>query len=378
MPQNISSDILIKGTNPFGPKTTNINDKEKEAQGVSGDAVLTEIENNRVDKSRLKLPSIAKRTTLSDVYDDGSNDLQVLLRVRCFDFPLQVHGLKPEWTDESETGSSASSLASSGQDRNKTATEGERYGNDIQMKAKKVVLPLSSSTVLEGQRVNLRGKEGLPKQRKTKEANSVPCGTDPSCQEIDKAKSYNVSSLKSEQQIFQPPMMADKFHGTTKYHVSRPALKSIADRWDSRLWYHTDSRSSIASLKPVKQRTRPTLQLPQADKYDINPKNVVEVKVCSVFKGNALKTMLIYSGHNDSWNPNRDNRLLKNAVLKALMQQPAMFLRQPLPEDGLKMALKGNDASLAKAKFPCKRGETVDNKVTREVKKFVVRLPSIC
>ena len=370
MSRTISNDMFITGTNPFGPPK---DEKQNLSQRVPGDAVLADSKDKQVEKPRLKLPALTRRTTLNNVYEN-ENDLQVLLRVRCFDFPLQVHGLMPESTDDSSVGSAGSSSTSSGQDHDERQTSGKDS-----LKGKNSVLPLSSSTVLEGQRVHLQGKEESSKQQKTqgkaKEKNNVAYQTYSTSQKFD-IENKKASNMFG-QQTFQPPR-ADKFRVTNKYRVTRSDHKAT-ERREGRLSYsHETSRSSIGSLKPVRQHTRPTLHMPNVDKYDINPKSIVEVKVCSVFKGNALKSMLIFSGYDDSWIPNRDSRFIKNAVFKAIMQQPAMFLRQPLPGDITKVTLQENEDLLAKAKTPAKPVETVDNKVTREVKKFVVRLPPIC
>ena len=376
MPRTISNDMFITGTNPFGPQSREKDEKQNLSPRVPGDAVLEDSKEKQVEKPRLKLPALTRRTTLNNVYEN-ENDLQVLLRVRCFDFPLQVHGLIPESTDDSSVGSVGSSSTSSGQDHDERQTSAKDS-----LKGKNNVLPLSSSTVLEGQRVHLQGKEESSKQHKTqgkaKERNNVAYQTYSTSQEFDieNAKASNVFTSKFGQQTFQPPR-ADKFRVTNKYRVTRSDRKASERREGGLSYSHETSRSSIGSLKPARQNTRPTLHVPSVDKYDINPKNIVEVKVCSVFKGNALKAMLIYSGYDDSWIPNRDSRFIKNAVFKAIMQQPAMFLRQPLPGDRTKVTLQENEDLLAKVKTPTKSVETIDNEVTREVKKFVVRLPQI-
>ena len=371
--------MFITGTNPFGSQRREKDEQQKPPQREPGDVVLAESEDKQVEKSRLKLPAITRRTTLNNVYEN-ENDLQVLLRVRCFDFPLQVHGLMPESTDDASIALPSSSPTSSGQDHDERHTSGKDS-----LKGKNNVLPLSSSTVLEGQRVHLRGKEESSKQLQTlegkaKERNNLECQTYSTNQgfDIENSKaSNNMFTSKFGQQTFQPPR-ADNFHITEKYHATRTARKAT-ERREGRLSLQETSRSSIGSLKPVRQHMRPTLRMPKVDKYDTNPKNIVEVKVCSVFKGNALKSMLIYSGYDDSWNPNRDRRVIKNAVFKAIMQQPAMFLRQPLPGDRTKVTLQKNEDSLVKAKAATtKPVETLDNETTREVKKFVVRLPQIC
>lgn len=119
------------------------------------------------------------------------------------------------------------------------------------------------------------------------------------------------------------------------------------------------------------------MHLPKVDKYDIIPKNIIDVKICSVFQVNGFKSSLIYSGYKDSWVPNRDRNFMKNsAFFKALMEKPAVLLKQPssLAEDSLAAAIQSVDqTNVSSVDFPC-----VDTKVTRQEKKLVIRLPPIC
>ena len=181
------------------------------------------------------------------------------------------------------------------------------------------VSPLSSLTVLEGQRVNLREKNELKMQKK-----QIRC---------------------------QPT-------------ASNEALRK------SRL-------PKLVSSKPKKQDARPVLHLSKVDKYDIIPKNIIDVKVCSVFQVNGFKSSLIYSGYKDSWVPNRDRNFMKNSVFfKALIEKPAVFLKQPssLADDSLAAAIQSDEqTNVSSVDSPC-----VNAEVIRQEKKIVIRLPPIC
>ena len=382
MPRSANSDISITGKSPFSAK----NGAEKDAEkclarvprlslGVSVQEVTCAKD---AEKPRFKLPVLTKTRKANSLFEDR-NDLQVLLRVQCLDFPLQVHGMKPEWNKSHTSSTACTGLeVSPGKDQDKVRNEeGPKQTNNV--------LPISSSTVLQGRRVNLRGKGDSIKQRKQqgkiapREENNLPLNTDSMYihqePDIEKAKPLNMISfsLNSEQQLFQTPRTTNKFQISNKRHVT---LRKSADRKD-KLSYHMDARSNIiSSLVPVRHGERPTFHLAKADKYDINPRNIVEVKVCSVFKGNALKTMIIYPGYNNNnWMPCRDRGVIKNAVYKAIMQQPAMFLRQPSHDANMGRILKEHESSIAKANITSQPANT---EVTREVKKFVVRLPPIC
>lgn len=103
-------------------------------------------------------------------------------------------------------------------------------------------------------------------------------------------------------------------------------------------------------------------------------KNIIDVKVCSVFKVNDLKSSLIYSGYKDSWVPHRDKNFMKNSLFfKALMRQPTMLLKQSsiLAEESLAAAIQTVEET--NARLP-----PIDTEVIRQEKKLVVRLPPIC
>lgn len=362
------------GTNPFYPaKSTDEVEGQESFQGVRGEGVV-ENEAQHAQTQKLKLPSLTKARTeaVSDALED--DDLQVLLRVRCFDFPLQVHGLLPsEPMDKSRECSSAFPQISSGQTGgdHDMLTEGENNA-DSTVKDKKSFLPLSPATVLEGLKLKLRGKRGMKTQQKTQgkeeEEDNYSIQTDLNSREDVPVESHLVYR-KSGRSVYVTSAKSDKSHCSDQALANRPVRKSSLESYQ-------DSRSGIfPPVQTLKQANRPTLQLPKADKYDINPKNVVEVKVCSVFKGSVLKSMLIYSGYNDSWVPSRDGRLIKNAVFKAIMQQPGMFLRQPPPKEGMQKSLNQNNN--LPPKLPPLPVETVSKEVTRGTKKLVVKLPPI-
>ncbi|XP_068747362.1 uncharacterized protein [Montipora capricornis] len=378
MPLNISN-FFVTGTNPFFPKlTTETVGGQKSVQEVRSEGAV-ENEDQHLETQKLKLPSLTRKTTVTNALED--DDLQVLLRVRCFDFPLQVQGLLPaESTDEwARTGSfTNTSPVSSAQNHDDSSTGKEENG-EITISDNKSFSPLSPSTVLEGLKVNLLGKQELnTESQRTKkddeeEVDNYSDQTDSGSQEYTSEWAELVYRKSGRQVDIQPPK-SDKYRISDHVLSSRRARKSLKDKRESRLSFQ-DSRSSIVPLKSMKQLNRQTLHLPKADKYDINPRNIVEVKVCSVFKGSVLKSMLIYSGFNDSWVPNRDGRLIKNAVFKAIMQQPGMFLRQPSPEEGVPKTWNHRENLLPK--LPSLPVETVSKGVRSGVKKLVVKLPPI-
>ena len=125
-----------------------------------------------LEKPRVKLPSLASTRRLNN---EERYDLQALLRVRCFDFSLQVRQLIPEWTRyRSSTKSSTSSSSclqrydpfagGPGLRSKPFVIYDQNYPRDcapihhnVMSKEKSTVLPLSSS-ILKGQQVNLQEK----------------------------------------------------------------------------------------------------------------------------------------------------------------------------------------------------------------------------
>ena len=320
MPRVVGSElgISVTGTSPFSePRIAETEGEKSSAQLTFENEALTQGEVNDV-----KLPVVTKTATLTSEEND---DLEILLRVRCFDFPLQVHGLMPKANKSTENLKESPQVVRD--QSNGETSEGDESENleDTNLDG----AMLSSLTVLEGQRVNLKEKDELKRQNRL-----------PRC---------------------QPKKMASElsFHTDSSSRDSVEACRK--------------SLPKLVSPKPCKKKdTRPVLRLPKVDKYDIIPKNIIDVKVCSVFKVNELKSSLIYSGYKDSWVPHRDRNFMKNSVFfKALMQKPAVVLKQPscLAEESIAAAIESVDETNAGA---------VDAEVSRQEKKIVIRLPPIC
>ena len=346
MPRAVCSDhelgISVAGINPFSEQRK----AEMEKENSSAQLTLTPEEVPESDKSLIdevngvKLPAVTRSASLTS---QENSDLELLLRVRCFDFPLQVRGLMPEGNNTKNTSPRSMDRfranireSISTQDRVVCNQNGETSNDDhvhsLEDKNPNVS-PLSSLTVLEGQRVNLREKEEIKVQKK--------------------------------QLRFQPTETGNKLPYQTELSLNN----SSEARWKS--------LPKLVSSKPKKQDTRPVLHLPKVDKYDIIPKNIIDVKVCSVFQVNGFKSSLIYSGYKDSWVPNRDRNFMKNsAFFKALMEKPAVFLKQPssLAEDSLAAAVQSvEQTNVSSVDPPC-----VDAELICQKKILVIRLPPIC
>ena len=337
MPREVCSDhelsISVTGISPFSEQRRT----EMERENCLAQLTLTpdevpESEKSVIDEvNGVKLPVVTRSASLTS---DENIDLEVLLRVRCFDFPLQVRGLMPEGNNSNNT-SSRSMDRFCANSRETISTQDRVVCDQIYSLEDKNpnVSPLSSLTVLEGQRLNLREKDELKVQKK-----QLRC---------------------------QPTETGNKLPYQTEL--------SLNNSCEAR----RKSLPKLVSSKPKKQDTRPVLHLPKVDKYDIIPKNIIDVKICSVFQVNGFKSSLIYSGYKDSWVPNRDRNFMKNsAFFKALMEKPAVLLKQPssLADDSLAAAIQSVDqTNVSSVDFPC-----VDTKVTRQEKKLVIRLPPIC
>ena len=307
-------------------------------------------------ETQLKLPVLP---TLRRVNNEDNNDLQLPLRgIQGFDFPPQE--LRTEWIDKSTKKSqafrsqrleAASTTPEFTQERilfvpdenqvNNSGGELEPTG-DILKDQSQISLPISCS-VLEGQRVNLREKMGLNKQRK-----QIRC---------------------------RMSRKANKLCNQTESNAETFGTENI-------LMKTRRTRPSTISFKTVKQVARPVFHLPKADKYDITPRNIINTKICSVFKVDDLKSSsFFYSSYKNTWIPRSDSYVLKNSVFKAIAQ-PTVFLRQPSPVAGVKMTLKENEGSLAAAIQTVEEtnvtSQSADVEVSRQVKKFVIRLPPIC
>ena len=176
-------DMFITGKSAFSTRKAEKERAEKVPAKVSiskvkpRDEVLTQasIIQKYLEKPRLKLPAIAGQSSRR-LNNEERYDLQALLRVRCFDFSLQVRQMIPEWTRYRSNTKSSTSSSSCFQRRYETFGAGKgipRKGlpfvmynqnnrkddplHNVSLNDKCNVLPLSSS-ILQGQRVNLREK----------------------------------------------------------------------------------------------------------------------------------------------------------------------------------------------------------------------------
>ena len=373
MPQTARSvpNISITTVSPFSPRRAEKLEEKRLSQPVLSQDVREEASRNELSTEsnvedceihRLKLPDLPRPRRVNKEENDS---LQVLLRgIQCFDFSL--HELATEWSEKSTKKSSPSFTRRSEVVSNilEIKQEGIPFVSDLNLEnnskgelesaraeslkdKSSVSVPLSGS-ILEGQRVNLREKVGLSKASRKQ----------PHCQMAGKrSKPSNRRNSKSE-----GPEIENIF------------MEAVETRRTS---------CNTVSLKTGKQGARTVFHLPKADKYDITPRNIINSKVCSVFKMNDLRSpSLFYSGYKNTWIPHRDSYIIKNSVFKAIAQQPTVFLRQPSPVAGVKMTLKEHEDSFAAAIQAVEetnvRTPSVDAEVSRQVKKFVIRLPPIC
>lgn len=348
MPRTVCSDhelgMSVTGMSPFSEqRRTEIERENSSAQLTLDPDEVPVNEKAVINKvNGVKLPLVTRSASLTD---EENNDLEVLLRVRCFDFPLQVRGLMPEGNKLSDASprsmerfvaSSRETVATQAQlrvrDQSGRETSYKEEDDSLEDKNRNV-LPISSLTVLEGQRVNLIEKGELNVQKKT--LRRLPTETGNKLLYRSESSSLNDSS-----------------------EACRKSLPKLV------------------SSKSKRQDTRPILHLPKVDKYDIIPKNIIDVKVCSVFQVNDFKSSLIYSGYKDSWVPNRDRNFMNNSTFfKALMAKPTVFLKQPssLAEESIATAIQTfEETNVPDVDLPC-----VDAEVTRQEKKLVIRLPPI-
>ena len=346
MPRVVCSDhklgISVTGVSPFSEQRRTEMEREKSlAQLTFNPDEVAADEKSVIDEvNGVKLPVVTRCASLTS---EESSDLEVQLQVRCFNFPLQVRGLIPDGNKSNNTSSrimerfgadSRETIAT--QERVVCDENGETNGRDDEVynldNKNPNVSPLSSLTVLEGQRVNLQEKDDLKVQKKQFSRNPTETG--------------NKLSYQAES-----------------------SLNNLSEA-------RRNSLPKLISSKPKKQDTRPVLHLPKVVKYDIIPKNIIDVKVCSVFQVNDFKSSLVYSGYKDSWVPNRDRNFMKNsAFFKALMEKPAVFLKQPssLAEESLAAAIQTvEQTNVSKVDSPC-----VDAELTHQEKKLVIRLPPI-
>lgn len=434
MPRTISSNVYVIGESAFSPKRSEKDEEKFPAltlnQGsVTADEKLTPAEVDHVEKPTLKLPLLPTSKGLSN---EDKNDLQVLLRVRRFGFPPRSPSLTPEWNKSSDTKSTFSSDSQRSQLRfaekdGKDSCESSQSSDKEILKEKNNFLPLLSfSTVLEGQRLNLQGKE-LNKQRrkkgKTTTGNKFPYQTDAKSQENDKQRKQQAGTTTGNKFPYQTDTKSQEsstvFEKTETSNTklkfqTRNNLVSLCKQRKQqgkttriKFSYQTDTKSqepcsigfektkpsstklnyqtpsNMVSFKFGKHDGRPVFHQSKADEYNITPGgNHTSGKVCRVFRLNDLKTSLIYSGYKDSWVPSRDKYFTTCSVFKAIMQQPTVFLRQPSPVAGVKMTLQEHGDSLAAAIHAVEETNVpsppADDELTQNVMKFVIRLPPIC
>ena len=308
----------------------------------------------------LKLPTLTKATRYNN---SVKSKFEVLLQRRqCSD--LTIHQLTSDWCGKHRENLSSSCLrnheVSPGMQKripivsDENGENNSEEGNARQSLKEKSLdskLPLSCS-ILEGQRVNLREKARLNKQRKQIRKHS----------ELPHAEKGNKLPNQSDTSSKDPD------------HIKTFLMKSMLTRRNT---------SDTVSVNTGKRSDRPVFHLPKADKYDISPRGLIDNQVCSVFRVNDVKSSsLFYPSFNNAWSPNRDNYRIKHSVFKAFAQQPAVFIREPSPVAGVKIHLKEHEDSFTEAIQAVEKTNAltsaVDTAVTRQVKKFVVRLPPIC
>lgn len=352
MPRNAvcQPDISVTTTSPFSPRQDHSLTEVTLKQEVSGEEKSTQAEGKTVDKSVTKLPVIRRPGR----HDKGgkNNLLQGLLHgEQCFDFALE--GLMPE----------LNKLRKNSTPPNHSQGVTKLVGNqDIRHERETFVciqdieennlLPLSSS-ILEGQRLNIRKKELI------------------------------LTSNRVNMQHCRKP--SDKGNKLPYQTYSTPKHSEFAII-SSKLSETKTPVCNVDPLRPSKQEAaRPVFHLPTADKYDITPRNI-NSKAGRVFRP-SRKSPLFKSGYsNGQLIPRRDSYFIRNSVFKTILQQPGVLLRQPSPVSGVKMTLKEHDEFSVEAiqtvektniQLPCVEDKTVAE-VVRPVKKFVIRLPPIC
>lgn len=258
--------MAITGTNLFRPRETDrdaglAQESTNSCQQVSENEELTPLDVK--EKNKIKLPALAKITRLNH---EEKNDLEALLRIRCYDFSLQVQGLKPEVKNPSKNSSLSSGSQSTEESSDPQSQEEAKKDCKTIDKDKS---SLSFSTVLEG-RVNLKEK-------------------------------IRLNNIERKHVHYKP---SDK----GKKAFCLYDLRSENYRLENML------RSTIVSLKHMTQDARPVFHLPKVDKYDITAEHL-NGKICSVLKLNDAQVLSTYSGFtcNDSWVPMRDRYFMSNS-----------------------------------------------------------------
>ena len=320
--------MSVTGTNLFRPRETGRNAGSAQAstnscQQVSENGELTPPDVK--ERNKIKLPALAKTKRLNH---DEKNELQALLRIRCYDCSLQVQGLKPEVKNSSKNSSLSSCSQSTEESSDQSQDEAKK---DCKKTAKDKSLH-SFSTVVEGQRVNPKEKIGL--------------------NNIEKKHVHYKPSDKGNNVLWLSDLRSENY------------------RRENML------RSTIVSLKHRSQDPRPVFHLPKVDKYDITPE-YINGKICSVFKLDDAKALSTFSGFKDSWVPMRDRYFMSNSeFFKSFYMQPSVLLRQPSPVAGVKINLKGHEEDSLVTAIDAEKetvdvvSPSVDTEATKKVEKI--------
>ena len=335
MPRRVRSNLslTVTGTNPFKStieKETKSADETFDSfyQRASGEKEEPKAEAKVKLKSNPILPTITKPRRF---YKEDSKDCQDLFQVRYYDCPFQ--GARKSRNSSHRSGDSKTSRHTSSSDQ-----VNHHDGDGLPRFYQSFVRPLLQATVLEGQRVNLRGKDELDGQE------TQP----PHCPPHNK-------------EIYTP-----------------------CPQNDSRCEIFVESiQSKISSLKSSDEEMQPIFHLPRVNKYDTSPGNIKTNSVFSVFHLKGFKSTPIYSRSRDSWVPHRDKYYMNNsAFFQALFQQPLVLLRQPSPVAGIKMTLKEHEDSVIAAIQAVQqtntKTSTAETKLTQQGRKLVVTLPPLC
>ena len=317
MPRNVRRDLdmSVTATNLLSSRREGSLSQETLKQGVTGEERSTKTDAKSSDRPQIKFPVLTQpRREVRRVNDEfeGNNNLQVLLRgVQCFDLSLEG----PEFNPPRKTlqppsdsqGLELDSVVSPARAKEKGSfafvqNHGENMeGDKDKTKHYGNVLPLSSS-ILEGQRLNIREKGSFNTKRASKQF---------------------YKQTEKGNKLYQT-------YSTYKYHEIKNNSTKLPET--------QRTACCLVPSRPHKQVERPVFQLSKVDKYDITPRNVIESKACSVLKMTRRSSLFNSDYKSSQWFPRRDSYIIKNSVFKTVLQQPAaVFLRQPSPVAGLKM-----------------------------------------
>ncbi|KAL9981222.1 hypothetical protein ACROYT_G009896 [Oculina patagonica] len=391
MPRSVVSDfsMSVTGTNLLVPsrktekETSSAQAGSNSLRKVSNNEVLTQTETKR--KPSLKLPALAKTRRLNN---EEKNDLQALLRIRCYDFSLQVQGLMPEDKNSNENSSISSgyqSLEDTSDQKLKKSKKDHRGSNKDSSTDKSSVSSLPSSSKNSSISSRSQSLEGNSDQKR-REFNKFGEKSDKDSSK-DESSVTSVASLPSTTVLEGQRVSLREKNGLDNERKQRPCQprdkgnKPLFQN-DPRPNYRLENmiRSTIVSLKGRKQDTHPLFHLPKVDKYDIISENVQNG---SVFRLNDLKSSSVYSGHKDSWIPHRDRYFMNNSEFFKALMQPSVLLRQPSPVAGVKINLREHEedslvAAIQVAKETDEYPPSLDTEVIKKVEKIVIRLPPIC